>query len=174
MPVRPRPAHPIGLESSRPKGGGVMIDHVTANVGDFEQAKRFYTQALAPLGYSVQMEFEGAAGFGTGEGIPDFWIGSSPERGAAHVAFGAGDHATVDAFHDAAMAAMGRTTGLPDCARTITRATTRPTYTMRTATTSRPSATCPGDVRLRGGRGPCRAHPSQAARPLPLPARTPR
>ena len=41
-----------------------MIDHVTANVGDFEQAKRFYTQALAPLGYSVQMEFEGAAGFG--------------------------------------------------------------------------------------------------------------
>jgi len=90
-----------------------MIDHVTANVGDFEQAKRFYTQALAPLGYSVQMEFEGAAGFGTGEGIPDFWIGSSPERGAAHVAFGAGDRATVDAFYDAAMAAGGKDNGAP-------------------------------------------------------------
>lgn len=90
-----------------------MIDHVTANVGDFEQAKRFYKQALAPLGYSVQMEFEGAAGFGTGEGIPDFWIGSSPERGAAHVAFSAGDRATVDAFHEAAMAAGGKDNGAP-------------------------------------------------------------
>ena len=52
-----------------------MIDHVTANVGDFEQAKRFYTQALAPLGYSVQMEFEGAAGAADGldrdDGVDD-------------------------------------------------------------------------------------------------------
>jgi len=30
--------------------GGPMLDHVTANVGDLEQAKRFYTQVLAPLG----------------------------------------------------------------------------------------------------------------------------
>src|SRR6266511_2135466 len=59
----------------------MMLDHVTVNVGDFEQAKRFYEQALAPLGYSVQMEFAGAAGFGTGAGIPDFWIGSSPDSG---------------------------------------------------------------------------------------------
>src|SRR5436189_5623049 len=90
-----------------------MIDHVTANVGDFDQAKRFYTQALAPLGYSVQMEFEGAAGFGTGEGIPDFWIGSSPERGAAHVAFGAGDRAAVDAVYDAGAPAGGKANGAP-------------------------------------------------------------
>jgi catechol 2,3-dioxygenase-like lactoylglutathione lyase family enzyme len=83
----------------------MMIDHVTANVGDFEQAKHFYAQALAPLGYSVQVEFEGAAGFGTGEGIPDFWIGSTPERGASHVAFSASDRAKVDAFYEAAMAA---------------------------------------------------------------------
>jgi len=27
-----------------------MIDHVTANVGDLERAKRFYSEALAPLG----------------------------------------------------------------------------------------------------------------------------
>ena len=47
-----------------------MIDHVTANVGDFAQAKRFYEQALAPLGYSMQMEFEGAAGFGTAGKAP--------------------------------------------------------------------------------------------------------
>jgi catechol 2,3-dioxygenase-like lactoylglutathione lyase family enzyme len=90
-----------------------MIDHVTANVSDFAQAKRFYEQALAPLGYSVQMEFEGAAGFGTGEGIPDFWIGSSSERGATHVALSASDRATVDKFYEAAMAAGGKDNGAP-------------------------------------------------------------
>jgi catechol 2,3-dioxygenase-like lactoylglutathione lyase family enzyme len=90
-----------------------MIDHVTANVGDFQKAKQFYEQALAPQGYSVQMEFEGAAGFGTGEGIPDFWIGSSPERGATHVALSAKDRAAVDAFYEAAMAAGAKDNGPP-------------------------------------------------------------
>jgi catechol 2,3-dioxygenase-like lactoylglutathione lyase family enzyme len=37
-----------------------MLDHVTANVSDLDQSKRFYTQALAPLGYSLQMDAEGA------------------------------------------------------------------------------------------------------------------
>jgi catechol 2,3-dioxygenase-like lactoylglutathione lyase family enzyme len=90
-----------------------MIDHVTANVGDLERAKRFYEQTLAPLGYSVQMEFEGAVGFGSGEGIPDFWLGSSAERGATHVAFSASDRATVDAFFEAALAAGATDNGAP-------------------------------------------------------------
>ncbi|HUK93702.1 MAG TPA: VOC family protein [Gaiellaceae bacterium] len=92
----------------------LVIDHVTANVDDLEEAKGFYEKALAPLGYSVQMEFEGiAAGFGTGEGVPDFWIGSSEERGATHIAFSAPDHATVDAFYEAAVAAGGKDNGAP-------------------------------------------------------------
>src|SRR5437762_495636 len=90
-----------------------MIDHVTANVSDFARAKSFYEQALAPLGYSKQMEFESAAGFGTGQGIPDFWIGSSPERGATHVAFTAGDRAAVDAFYEAATSAGATDNGAP-------------------------------------------------------------
>jgi catechol 2,3-dioxygenase-like lactoylglutathione lyase family enzyme len=90
-----------------------MIDHITANVSDFEPAKRFYEHALAPLGYSLQMEFESAAGFGTGEGIPDFWIGSSPERGATHVALRAPDRASVDKFYEAAIAAGGQDNGPP-------------------------------------------------------------
>jgi catechol 2,3-dioxygenase-like lactoylglutathione lyase family enzyme len=90
-----------------------MIDHVTANVSDFERAKHFYEQALAPLGYSLQMEFEGAAGFGAGEGIPDFWIGSSPERGATHVALSASDRAAVDKFYEAAIAAGAQDNGPP-------------------------------------------------------------
>jgi catechol 2,3-dioxygenase-like lactoylglutathione lyase family enzyme len=90
-----------------------MIDHVTANVSNFDQAKSFYGKALAPLGYSVQMEFPGGAGFGTGEGIPDFWIGSNEERGATHVAFSANNRATVDSFYNAAMAAGGKDNGAP-------------------------------------------------------------
>jgi catechol 2,3-dioxygenase-like lactoylglutathione lyase family enzyme len=90
-----------------------MIDHVTTNVGDLEAAKRFYQQALEPLGYSLQMEFPGAAGFGTGEGMADFWLGSTEERGAAHVAFQASDRATVDRFYEAAMAAGGTDNGAP-------------------------------------------------------------
>ena len=126
-----------------------MIDHVTANVGDFEQAKRFYKQVLAPLGYSVQMEFEGAAGFGTGEGIPDFWIGSSSERGRGP------RRVQCERSRDGGRVPRGRdgggwkgaATALPACARTITRTTTRPMYTMRLVTTSRPCATNPGDGR---------------------------
>jgi catechol 2,3-dioxygenase-like lactoylglutathione lyase family enzyme len=90
-----------------------VIDHVTANVSDFDRAKGFYKQALAPLGYSVQAEYPEAAGFGTGEGIPDFWIGSNPERGATHVAFTAKDRAAVDAFFGAATAAGGKDNGAP-------------------------------------------------------------
>jgi catechol 2,3-dioxygenase-like lactoylglutathione lyase family enzyme len=90
-----------------------MIDHVTATVSDFERAKRFYAQALEPLGYSLRMEFDRAAGFGTGEGMPDFWIGSRSERGAGHVAFSANDRAAVDAFCEAAVAAGGKDNGAP-------------------------------------------------------------
>jgi catechol 2,3-dioxygenase-like lactoylglutathione lyase family enzyme len=90
-----------------------MLDHVTATVSDVEAAKRFYEEALAPLGYSLLMEFPGAAGFGTGEGMADFWIGSSEERGAAHVAFRAPDRETVDRFYEAAMAAGGKDNGAP-------------------------------------------------------------
>jgi hypothetical protein len=146
-----------------------MIDHVTANVSDFEQAKQFYEQALAPLGYSVQMEFEGAAGFGTGEGVPDLWIGSSPERGATHVAFIG--RASMPSSRRRSQR-VERTTAPRACARTTTRATTQPTFMTPTATTSRRSATARSDPR------PPRRHfePQAASRrwsqPLRWPART--
>jgi catechol 2,3-dioxygenase-like lactoylglutathione lyase family enzyme len=90
-----------------------MIDHVTANVGDLERAKPFYTAALAPFGYTLAMEFPGAVGFASSEGIPDFWLGSRPERGAAHFALRANDRATVDAFYSAAIGAGGEDNGPP-------------------------------------------------------------
>src|ERR671936_958867 len=90
-----------------------MIDHVSAKVGDIEQEKRFYSNALTPLGYSLRMDFPDAAGFGTGEGIPDFWIGTNEERGATHVAFSAKDRSAVDAFFEAATSAGGKDNGSP-------------------------------------------------------------
>jgi catechol 2,3-dioxygenase-like lactoylglutathione lyase family enzyme len=51
-----------------------VLDHVGVHVSDFEQSKRFYEQALSPLGYELIMEPSvTAAGFG-GSGKPEFWI----------------------------------------------------------------------------------------------------
>ena len=61
------------------------IDHVTATVSDFETGKSFYTAALKPLGYDLQMEFGGsAAGLGPPDKMLDFWIGGDVGRGASH------------------------------------------------------------------------------------------
>jgi catechol 2,3-dioxygenase-like lactoylglutathione lyase family enzyme len=115
-----------------------MLDHVTANVGDIEQAKRFYSQALAPLGYSLAMEFEGGAGFGTGEGMADFWLGSSSERGATHVAFVAPETRRGRRFLRSCDG-RGREGQRPSRAPPALprKTSTRRTCTIRTATTSR-------------------------------------
>jgi catechol 2,3-dioxygenase-like lactoylglutathione lyase family enzyme len=92
-----------------------VFDHVGVNVADFETSKRFFEQALAPLGYRVVMDFShfGAAGFGTGD-KPEFWVAARDPRGSGtHVAFQAADHATVDAFHAEALAAGGTDNGSP-------------------------------------------------------------
>ena len=90
-----------------------MLDHIGVPVSNFEQSKRFYTEALLPLGYELIMEPSvSAAGFGRW-GKPDFWIGQGEPGQAFHIAFAADDRATVDAFHEAAIAAGGRDNGGP-------------------------------------------------------------
>jgi len=97
-----------------------MIDHIGFPVSDYVRAKAFYTQALAPLGYSLIIEVmqddrpgEPAAGFGT-NGKPDFWIGGEGALNKpVHIAILAKDRATVDAFYKAALAAGGRDNGAP-------------------------------------------------------------
>ena len=93
-----------------------MFDHVGLNVSDYEVSKQFYEQTLAPLGYSVQMEVADwkMAGFGAEGVASDFWIGErEPRATGTHVAFQAPDHATVDAFHAAGLAAGGTDNGSP-------------------------------------------------------------
>ncbi len=101
-----------------------MLDHVTIGVGDFAKAQAFYDKALAPLGI-VRFAGDGAHFAGYGEKPRAFfWIGiRDAVKSGAHIAFTAKDHAAVDAFYRAALAAGGRDNGPPGI-----RAQYSPTY----------------------------------------------
>jgi catechol 2,3-dioxygenase-like lactoylglutathione lyase family enzyme len=97
-----------------------MIDHTGVDVSDAARSRRFYEEALAPLGYRVLMEVPveltgGAVVLGLGvPPKPDFWLHQgSPQRPHVHVAFRAESRAAVDAFYRTAMAAGGRDSGPP-------------------------------------------------------------
>jgi catechol 2,3-dioxygenase-like lactoylglutathione lyase family enzyme len=89
-------------------------------VSDFEKSKKFYTEALKPIGYQILLEFPASvtgstnvAGFGEPR-KPDFWIAQGkPNDPRVHVAFQVGKRSLVDAFHQAALAAGGRDNGTP-------------------------------------------------------------
>src|ERR1700746_4100861 len=95
----------------------MMLDHVGFAVADYERSKAFYEKALAPLGYTLLMEFSAAAaGFGIEDGgRPSFFIEAhgEPARGQLHVALRAETRAHVDAFHAAAVEAGGTDNGAP-------------------------------------------------------------
>jgi catechol 2,3-dioxygenase-like lactoylglutathione lyase family enzyme len=97
-----------------------MIDHTGVLVTDFEKSKKFYSEALKPIGYKLLLEFPASitgsanvAGFGEPP-KPDFWIGQGkPNDPRVHVAFGVGKRSLADAFHKAALAAGGKDHGAP-------------------------------------------------------------
>ena len=83
-----------------------MIDHFGINCSDFSKSKEFYDRVLGVLGYSRQMDYEVAIGYGR-DGKPDFWIAEGREMGPnreIHVAFRADNIDAVKAFHDSALA----------------------------------------------------------------------
>ena len=98
-----------------------MIDHIGVAVADAERSKRFYEQALAPLGItlimSVSPEMTEAGGTGHGfgsDGKPYFWIGDNERVGeGSHIAFTAETRAQVHQFYEAAIAAGGKDNGPP-------------------------------------------------------------
>jgi catechol 2,3-dioxygenase-like lactoylglutathione lyase family enzyme len=90
-----------------------VLDHVGIRVSDFEQSKRFFEQTLSPLGYELIREPSvSAAGFGR-QGKPEFWIHQGDRGQPVHIAFAASERASVDAFHEEALAAGGRNNGGP-------------------------------------------------------------
>ena len=88
-----------------------MIDHLGLQVADVEASLAFYLRVFAPLGIREALRFPVGNSFAIGlsspDGIPKFWL--SPSGGAEtrelHVAFTAADRASVDAVHEAALAA---------------------------------------------------------------------
>jgi catechol 2,3-dioxygenase-like lactoylglutathione lyase family enzyme len=89
-----------------------MIDHTGVSVSDFARSKAWYEQALAPLGYTMIMQWETFAGFGVAP-KPDFWIGLGKPTDKIHIAFRAPSRSIVDAFYKAAIAAGGTDNGGP-------------------------------------------------------------
>jgi catechol 2,3-dioxygenase-like lactoylglutathione lyase family enzyme len=85
-----------------------VIDHLGINCADWEKSKAFYDAVLGVLGYTRQLDYQVAIGYGR-EGKPDFWIAdmSVGEAGGpnreVHVAFHAQDHDAVQAFYDTAL-----------------------------------------------------------------------
>ncbi|MDT5282264.1 MAG: hypothetical protein QOJ20_3459 [Mycobacterium sp.] len=85
-----------------------VIDHFGINCADWDKSKAFYDKVLGVLGYTRQMDFEVAIGYGR-DGKPDFWIADMKAGDAAgpnrevHFAFEAADTDAVNAFYDAAL-----------------------------------------------------------------------
>ena len=99
-----------------------MIDHITLPVSNLERSIRFYTAALAPLGYgltsSAESRIQKGAGFGVKdvEGLRDFWLKEDIEsvRGSKYcIAFKAENKDIVEQFHHAAISAGGKDNGAP-------------------------------------------------------------
>jgi catechol 2,3-dioxygenase-like lactoylglutathione lyase family enzyme len=94
-----------------------MIDHVSIGVRDIARAKRFYDAALKPLGYTRLTEIEGTLGYG-GDTVA-WWISRAENpvppdmKSGLHFCFTAPTPASVDAFHQVALAAGGRDNGRP-------------------------------------------------------------
>jgi catechol 2,3-dioxygenase-like lactoylglutathione lyase family enzyme len=99
-----------------------MLDHVFISVSNTERSVAFYTEALAPLGITHTVDYDGKDG---PEGHPDlkgfgsngrvyFWLrkGHANAR-SAHVGFVARSEAEVNAFYNAAIAAGATDNGTP-------------------------------------------------------------
>ena len=91
-----------------------MLDHVSLSVSDIDRSRKFYDEALRPLGIErLYAEGENASGYGANRKA-FFWIGlREGSQTGSHVAFAAHDRETVDRFHRAALAAGGQDNGQP-------------------------------------------------------------
>lgn len=88
-----------------------MYDHIGLKVGNLDASVRFYTAALAPLGYVLCSRDADGAGFGPRD-APALWLYLSKETAAgAHIAFRAPDHAAIKKFHAEGLKAGGRDNG---------------------------------------------------------------
>jgi len=87
-----------------------MFDHLGIPCGDVETSLAFYTTVFAPLGVheAVRIPHQGSAVLGLAghAGVPQLWLApGGPAAAEIHIALSAPDRATIDAVHEAAVAA---------------------------------------------------------------------
>jgi catechol 2,3-dioxygenase-like lactoylglutathione lyase family enzyme len=99
-----------------------MLDHVFISVAHLDRSIAFYTAALAPLGITKRVDYDGKngppghpdlKGFGANGRIFLWLRQGSVDARAAHVGFVANSQAEVDAAYVAAMAAGATDNGAP-------------------------------------------------------------
>jgi catechol 2,3-dioxygenase-like lactoylglutathione lyase family enzyme len=99
-----------------------MLDHIFLSVSDVDRSIAFYKAALAPLGITTRLDYDGQdgppghpdlKGFGA-NGRIFFWLrhGEAGSR-SAHVGFVANSQEQVNAAYTAAMAAGAKDNGAP-------------------------------------------------------------
>jgi catechol 2,3-dioxygenase-like lactoylglutathione lyase family enzyme len=93
----------------------MAIDHVTVPVGSYEASKRFFEQALRPLGFVVLLDWidKRRAYLGFEHEPSSLWLVESRAAGHLELTLAAADPDAVDAFHEAAVEAGGRTEWFP-------------------------------------------------------------
>jgi catechol 2,3-dioxygenase-like lactoylglutathione lyase family enzyme len=93
----------------------MAIDHLTLPVRDYDAAKRFFEQALRPLGFVVLLDWPDARRIylGLEDSPSSLWLTESDAAGTLEVSLAADDPDAVEAFHAAAVAAGGRTEWRP-------------------------------------------------------------
>jgi catechol 2,3-dioxygenase-like lactoylglutathione lyase family enzyme len=93
----------------------VAIDHVIVPVLDYEASKRFYEEALRPLGFVLMLDWRDGrrAWFGTAGSPSSIWVAESDAAGSLELCLGAEQLEAVDAFHVEAVGAGGRSSWEP-------------------------------------------------------------
>jgi catechol 2,3-dioxygenase-like lactoylglutathione lyase family enzyme len=91
------------------------IDHLTVPIRDYVAGKRFYERALRPLGLAVLLDWPDRrrAYLGVAPRPSSLWLVESADAGSLQLSLAADHPDAVDGFHDAALAAGGRTQAEP-------------------------------------------------------------
>ena len=93
----------------------IVVDHITLPVRDYAVSRRFYEDALRPLGLVLLLDWPDGrkAWFGVEGAASSLWLSESEAAGTLELALAADGAEAVEAFHSAAVKAGGRTDSTP-------------------------------------------------------------
>jgi catechol 2,3-dioxygenase-like lactoylglutathione lyase family enzyme len=94
----------------------MQIDHLTIPVRDYEVGKRFYAEALEPLGYRVLLDWpdKRRVYLGVPGGPSSIWVVESTFAGSLDFSLAVEDRGEVASLHTAALAAGAKSLTEPE------------------------------------------------------------